>query len=82
MSEEKRDGDARITEMKRRFTAEREKHRYSLDDPVEPIKNKSGSGRLFLSVLGAAVLVIVCAVIISIAASGNAGQPFQLPFIS
>jgi len=80
MDEERHAGSDRIEEMKRWFLAEREKYKYSLDDPVEPIRNKSGVGRLFFSVLCAMIMVAVCVVLISIAASSNAGQPFELPF--
>jgi len=82
MNEDRRTGNGRIEQMKRLFQSEREKHKYNLDDPVEPIRNKSGVGRLFFSVILAIILVLACVVIISVAALGNAGQPFGIPFFS
>lgn len=80
MSEEGNAND-RIEDMKSRFAAEREKYGYSIDDPVEPIINKSGIGRVFLSVFLVAVIVAVLTLVIVAIALENAGSPIELPFI-
>lgn len=63
----------RVEEMRARLRAEREKRNYTLDLPVEPIKNKSGMGRVLLSVIFAAIVIGGCAFLISWTALQNAG---------
>ena len=81
MSEEKQSAADLIEDMKRRLRAEREKHGYSIDDPVDPIRNKSGTGRMLLSVFLVILLTLFCVVIVSAVASQNAGQPIGYTFI-
>ncbi len=68
----------RVEEMKRALEAARERGRYDLDAPVEPVDNKSGVGRALLSVIVAAILIGGCALLISWLALQNAGQPLAI----
>ena len=73
--------DSSLDEMKRRLELERIRYGYSIDDPVEPITDKSGVGRMVFSVLFVAVLVAVGIIAVSVVALMNSGLAFEIPFI-
>ena len=73
--------DNSLDEMKKRLEHERLKRGYSIDDPVEPITDKSGVGRMFFSVIFVAVIVALGVIAVSVVALVNSGQPFEIPFV-
>lgn len=68
----------RLEEMKNQFEAERARHGYSIDDPVDPVKNKSGPGRVVGSIILMAFITAVVTVVVAVLGSYNSGAPINL----
>ena len=78
MTPDKSTREEQVEKMKQIFDAEREKHGYSVDDPVDPIRNKSEPLHLLGSILLTVLLVAAVTLIVSMVASENSGVSINL----
>ena len=68
--------------MKEFLEKERLRLGYDFNEPFEPIEDRSSAGRIALSILVVTLIVVICAVVISVIALQNSGQPLEFSFIN